>query len=32
MKFEKEGDFVGREALSAAAERALENPRGCSSA
>ncbi|MFD5626455.1 MULTISPECIES: glycine cleavage system aminomethyltransferase GcvT [unclassified Streptomyces] len=26
VKFEKEGDFVGREALSAAAERALENP------
>lgn len=26
VKFEKEGDFVGREALSEAAERALENP------
>jgi aminomethyltransferase len=26
VKFEKEGDFVGREALSAAAERAASNP------
>lgn len=31
VKFEKEGDFVGREALEAAAGRAAANPRGCSS-
>lgn len=31
VKFEKEGDFVGRAALQEAASRAEENPRGYSS-
>lgn len=32
VKFEKEGDFVGREALQEAATRSEQNPRGSSSA